>query len=333
MSEGFSPRPLLDVRNLRVTATRHGRQFDIVTDVSFAVRRGEVLGLVGESGSGKSVTCRALLRLLPGANLVLSGGEVIFDGRDFAKMPESEIRAERGSSVGMIFQNPASHLDPVMSIGDQVAESILVHRGVSRKEAWSQAVDLLRQVGIPDPAQRARGHAHEFSGGMRQRAMIAAALACDPQLLIADEPTTALDVTVQAQILRLLLNLRDKRGLSIILVTHDLGVVAQACDSIVVMYGGRLAETGPKRDVLRAPFHPYTARLIACQPGHKLEGRLLPSIPGQPPSAGDMPDGCRFHPRCDLAVESCKVTLPPLELRAPRHLAACPVTAALEQRP
>jgi len=294
------------------------------------VDRGEIMGLVGESGSGKSVTCRAILRLLPGANLRLTQGEVVFDGRDFAQMPDAAIRAERGSSVGMIFQNPASHLDPVMSIGDQVAEAILVHRGVSRNEAWGQAVDLLRQVGIPDPERRARGHAHEFSGGMRQRAMIAAALACDPQLLIADEPTTALDVTVQAQILRLLLDLRDKRGLSIILVTHDLGVVAQACDSIAVMYGGRLAETGPKRDVLRAPFHPYTARLIACQPGHKLAGRLLPSIPGQPPSAGDMPEGCRFHPRCDLARPSCKVTMPSLEQRAPRHLAACPVT--LEQR-
>ena len=322
-------KPLLDVRNLRVTSRRHGRSFDIVEEVSFSVGRGEVLGLVGESGSGKSVTCRAILRLLPGANLRLSEGEVLFDGRDFARMAEAEIRAERGASVGMIFQNPASHLDPVMSIGDQVAESILVHRGVSRAEAWRQAIDLLRQVGIPDPARRALGHAHEFSGGMRQRAMIAAALACDPQLLIADEPTTALDVTVQAQILRLLLDLRDSRGLSIILVTHDLGVVAQACDSIAVMYGGRLVETGPKRDVLKAPFHPYTSRLIACQPGHKLDGRLLPSIPGQPPSAGQMPDGCRFHPRCDLAVASCREKVPPLTRRAAQHLAACPVTAGV----
>nr|WP_298683191.1 ABC transporter ATP-binding protein [uncultured Dongia sp.] len=322
-------RALLEVKNLRVSARRDGRKFDIVEQVSFAVAEGEILGLVGESGSGKSVTCRAILGLLPGANLRLTEGEVIFDGRDFARMSDAEIRTERGSSVGMIFQNPASHLDPVMSIGDQVAESILVHRGVSRGEAWGQAVDLLRQVGIPDPERRAGGHAHEFSGGMRQRAMIAAALACDPQLLIADEPTTALDVTVQAQILRLLLDLRDKRGLSIILVTHDLGVVAQACDSIAVMYGGRLVETGPKRDVLKAPFHPYTSRLIACQPGHKLDGRLLPSIPGQPPSAGQMPAGCRFHPRCDLVQPNCKTMAPPLTQRGPDHLAACPVTAGL----
>jgi peptide/nickel transport system ATP-binding protein len=213
-----------------------------------------------------------------------------------------------------------------MSIGDQVAESIVLHRQVSKAEAWSQTIDLLRQVGIPDPARRARNFAHEFSGGMKQRAMIAAALACDPQLLIADESTTALDVTVQAQILRLLLDLRDKRGLSIILVTHDLGVVAQVCDSIAVMYGGRIIERGPKRDVLKAPFHPYTARLIACQPAHGLGDALLPSIPGQPPSAGDMPPGCRFHPRCDLALAGCRETAPRLKERAHGHLAACPVT-------
>ncbi|MBL8709625.1 MAG: ABC transporter ATP-binding protein, partial [Rhodospirillaceae bacterium] len=298
--------------------------------------QGEILGLVGESGSGKSVTCRALMRLLPGANLTLSGGRILFEGRDFATLSDAAIRAERGASIGMIFQNPASHLDPVMRIGDQVAESIQIHRGVSRGEAWQRAVDLLRQVGIPDPERRARGYAHEFSGGMRQRAMIAASLACDPKLLIADEPTTALDVTVQAQILRLLLDLRDQRGLSIILVTHDLGVVAQTCDSIAVMYGGRIVEAGPKRDVLKAPYHPYTARLIACQPAHApapahhdSAPALLPSIPGQPPVAGHMPPGCRFHPRCDLAVDACREVRPPLLPRGPGHFAACPVTAKL----
>jgi peptide/nickel transport system ATP-binding protein len=317
---------LLAVKNLAVRAEMHGRSFHLVEDVTFSLQRGEVLGLVGESGSGKSVTCRALLRLLPGANLAITSGEILFDGRDFARMSDAAIREERGASVGMIFQNPASHLDPVMSIGDQVAESIVLHRGVSKAEAWSQTIDLLRQVGIPDPERRARSFAHEFSGGMKQRAMIAAALACDPQLLIADEPTTALDVTVQAQILRLLMDLRDKRGLSIILVTHDLGVVAQVCDSIAVMYGGRIVERGPKRDVLKAPFHPYTSRLIACQPAHGLGAGLLPSIPGQPPSAGDMPSGCRFHPRCDLAQISCREAVPSLKERVGGHLAACPVT-------
>ncbi len=317
---------LLRVENLAVEARSGGRIFYIVEQTSFSVGRGEILSLVGESGSGKSVTCRALLRLLPGANLRIAEGRVVFDGRDFTAMSENEIRAERGSSIGMIFQNPASHLDPVMSIGDQVAEAITRHRDVSKKEAWDQAVDLLRQVGIPDPTRRARQYAHEFSGGMKQRAMIAAALACDPKLLIADEPTTALDVTVQAQILKLLMELRDKRGLSIILVTHDLGVVAQVCDSIAVMYGGRIVERGPKRDVLKAPFHPYTARLIACQPAHGTSGELLPSIQGQPPSAGNMPEGCRFHPRCDLAIAACRVHVPSLTERGPAHLAACPVT-------
>ncbi len=319
---------LLSVRNLAVRAQMHGRDFHLVEDVTFSLAKGEILGLVGESGSGKSVTCRALMRLLPGANLSIAAGEIVFDGRDFARLSDAEIREERGTSVGMIFQNPASHLDPVMSIGDQVAESIVLHRGVSKTEAWSQAIDLLRQVGIPDPERRARAYAHEFSGGMKQRAMIAAALACDPQLLIADEPTTALDVTVQAQILRLLMDLRDKRGLSIILVTHDLGVVAQVCDSIAVMYGGRIVERGPKRDVLKAPLHPYTARLIACQPAHGAGSDLLPSIPGQPPSAGHMPDGCRFHPRCDLAQASCREAVPFLKERVAGHLAACPITEA-----
>ncbi|MDY0872214.1 ABC transporter ATP-binding protein [Dongia rigui] len=318
--------PLLAVKNLAVRADMHGRGFHLVEDVTFSLEKGEILGLVGESGSGKSVTCRALLRLLPGANLAITAGEILFEGRDFAKMSDAEIRNERGASVGMIFQNPASHLDPVMSIGDQVAESIVLHRNVSKAEAWSQTIDLLRQVGIPDPERRARNFAHEFSGGMKQRAMIAAALACDPQLLIADEPTTALDVTVQAQILRLLIDLRDRRGLSIILVTHDLGVVAQACDSIAVMYGGRIVERGPKRDVLKAPFHPYTARLIACQPAHGAGHGLMPSIPGQPPTAGDMPPGCRFHPRCDLAQASCRELIPHLKERVVGHLAACPVT-------
>ncbi|MFN3461330.1 MAG: ABC transporter ATP-binding protein [Oceanibaculum sp.] len=320
--------PLLEVRNLRVTAMRGARRFDVVDDVGFAVGRGEVLGLVGESGSGKSVTCRALMRLLPGANLTVTGGEVLFEGSDLLRLEPGAMRAHRGASIGMIFQNPASHLDPVMSIGEQIAETLRLHRGLSRRESRDQAVDLMGQVGIPDPARRARGHAHEFSGGMRQRAMIAAALACDPKLLIADEPTTALDVTVQAQILRLLLDLRDRRGLSIILVTHDLGVVAQACDSIAVMYAGRLVEAGPKRAVLRAPCHPYTARLIACQPMAATGERLLPSIPGQPPVAGQMPPGCRFHPRCDRAVARCTRERPPLAACADGHVAACPVVTA-----
>jgi peptide/nickel transport system ATP-binding protein len=315
-----SGQPLLGVRGLTVAAS--GAR-TIVEDVSFDLRRGEVLGLVGESGSGKTVTCRALIRLLPAASLRVTGGAVLLQGEDLLVLDEAAMRAVRGRRIGMIFQNPASHLDPVMRIGDQVAEAIRQHRALGRREARAEAVELLRQVGIPDPAHRARRYPHDFSGGMRQRAMIAAALACDPDLLIADEPTTALDVTVQAQILRLLLELRDRRGLSIILVTHDLGVVAQTCDSVAVMYAGRLCERGPKRDVLAAPLHRYTLGLMRCQPGLDPGGRLLPSIAGQPPSPDAVPPGCPFHPRCAQARERCRQDRPRLAALRPAHEAAC----------
>jgi peptide/nickel transport system ATP-binding protein len=319
--------PLLDVRDLSIESIKGAQRFMIVDRVSFHLSTGEILGLVGESGSGKTVTCRALMRLLPSASLRITGGAINFDGRDLVTVPEEEIRQVRGSRIGMIFQNPASHLDPVMRIGRQIGESLALHLKLSPREAKGQAVELLRQVGIPDPQRRVEDFPHQFSGGMRQRAMIALALACSPDLLIADEPTTALDVTVQAQILRLLLDLRDKRGLSIILITHDLGVVAQTCDSIAVMYGGRICERGPKRDVLAEPFHPYTSRLIGCQPSADLDTGLLPSIPGQPPSPSAWPAGCRFHPRCDRAIGLCCSIAPELVSARNEHVAACHVTA------
>lgn len=328
---------VLDVRDLSVATVKGAVPRIIVDGVSFTLGAGEVLGLVGESGSGKSVTCRALMRLLPPDSLRIAGGAVILNGRDIATAPETELNAIRGSEIGMIFQNPTSHLNPMMRIGEQIGESIRFHREIGRSAARLAAIDLLRQVGIPDPERRIDGYPHEFSGGMRQRAMIAAALACDPAILIADEPTTALDVTVQAQILRLLLDLRDKRGLSIILITHDLGIVAQTCDSIAVMYGGRIVERGPKRDILRSPLHPYTARLIACQPAQATEDRYLATIPGQPPSIDAMPQGCRFHPRCAQALAICRETRPdlidfaggrPVGNIAASHFAACHVTAA-----
>jgi peptide/nickel transport system ATP-binding protein len=319
---------LLDVNDLTVEAMRHGRRAVIVDNVSFSLGNGEVLGLVGESGSGKTVTCRALMRLLPTASLAITRGRVIFDGTDITALSNRQMQRVRGRRIGMIFQNPASHLDPVMSIGRQIAESLVLHENVSRSDAAAQSVEILRQVGIPDPKRRAQEYPHQFSGGMRQRAMIALALACSPKLLIADEPTTALDVTVQAQVLRLLLDLRDRRGLSIILITHDLGVVAQTCDRIAVMYGGRVAEIGPKRDVLAEPMHPYTARLIACQPATDAGEGLLASIPGQPPSPFAWPSGCRFHPRCDRAIGVCKTDDPQLLSLRPDHAAACLVAAA-----
>ncbi len=325
MSTAGMTAPILSVRDLVVaTKPRDGQSNTIVDGVSFDLQPGQVLGLVGESGSGKTVTCRALMRLLPNQSLGIRAGSINLLGQDIVPLDEAAMCRLRGSKIGMIFQNPTSHLDPVMRIGEQIAESIRFHEGASRRDAKAKAVDLLRQVGIPDPQRRVDNFPHEFSGGMRQRAMIATALACNPAVLIADEPTTALDVTVQAQILRLLLDLRDQRGLAMILITHDLGVVAQTCDAIAVMYGGRLAEVGPKRELLREPRHPYTARLIACQPAASAGGNgLLPSIPGQPPSVNAFPSGCRFHPRCALAIDACRAERPALREMKPGHLAAC----------
>ena len=319
---------LLTVRNLSIGV---GHRL-IVEDVDLDIRAGEVLGLVGESGSGKTVTCRALARLLPRGQLHIASGSVRFNERDLTRLSEEEMRKVRGVEIGMIFQNPSSHLDPVMRIGDQIAESVRYHEGAPMAEGRSRAVELLRQVGIPDPARRLNAYPHEFSGGMRQRVMIAVALACRPKLLIADEPTTALDVTVQAQVLRLLLDLRDRLGLAILLVTHNLGVVAQTCDSLAVMYAGRVMERGAKRELLRAPAHPYTEALLKCQPGAAKAAALLPAIPGQPPAATAFPEGCRFHPRCPRAAAECRERRPELRPLDSQRMAAChfaePVRAA-----
>ena len=322
--------PLLKVEGLTVVADTPTGRHRVVDGVSFDLSRGEILGLVGESGSGKTMACRALLRLLPSRSLSIQGGSVTLDGQEILDLPDEAFRKIRGARIGMIFQNPASHLDPVMTIGDQIAESVRFHHGGGRKAATARAIELLQQVGIPDPAERARAFPHEFSGGMRQRAMIALALAPDPDVLIADEPTTALDVTVQAQILRLLKELRDRRGLSIVFITHDLGVVAQLCDRICVLYGGRVCELGPKRAILQDARHPYTAGLLACQPGLATGGGKLATIAGYPPTLDQMPSGCRFHPRCPNALLACAKVQPPLEAFADDHAAAChnPVDAA-----
>jgi peptide/nickel transport system ATP-binding protein len=297
----------------------------LVDGVSLSLAAGEILGLVGESGSGKTLTCRAMMRLLPGEGLAIRRGEVRLDGVDVLTLDEERMGAVRGREIGMIFQNPASHLNPVMTIGRQIAEGRRIHFGASRREARQHAIELLRQVGIPDPAKRVDGYPHEFSGGMRQRAMIAVALACEPRLLIADEPTTALDVTVQMQVLRLLLDLRDRLGLAVILITHDLGVVAQTCDRIAVMYAGRLCETGGKREVLGVPLHPYTQGLIACQPSSNGGEGPMTTIRGQPPMAKRFPPGCRFHARCGSATAECRVDQPPMRsfATAEHHVVAC----------
>lgn len=314
--------PLLSIRDLELTLGQGEQAIPLVRGAGFDVAEGEMLGLVGESGSGKSLTCRAVMQLLP-PTIRVTGGTAEMGGRDLLRLPAAEIRQVRGSDIGMIFQNPSTYLDPVISIGDQIGEALRVHQGLSRRDALREAEELLQQVGIPDPKRRVLNYPHEFSGGMRQRAMIAAALACRPKLLIADEPTTALDVTIQAQILRLLLDLRDRFGLSIILITHDLSVVSQTCDRIVVLYGGQVMESAPTREMLGQPYHPYSAGLIGSQPELAEYGQELPSIPGYPPGPKDLLRGCRFAPRCHRAEQRCHDDPPELRNSGSGRQAAC----------
>ena len=315
--------PLLQVEDLSVIARVGQRDVAVVDRLSFSLGEGEILGLVGESGSGKTMACRGLMRLLPSPSLRVEGRAVRLAGTDLLQLDDAGMRRMRGRELGMIFQNPSSHLDPLMRIGEQIAEGIRLHQGASRREAKAMAIEVLRQVGIPDPKSRVDNYPHEFSGGMRQRAMIAVALGCNPKVLIADEPTTALDVTVQAQILRLLLELRDSRGLSMILISHDLGVVAQTCDSIAVMYAGRLCEHGSKAELLARAQHPYSAGLLACHPAADSGQRLMNTIPGQPPLLDALPPGCRFEPRCNHATSICREQLPELRETAAAHRLAC----------
>lgn len=315
--------PLLDVQDLTVEFATRAGTVRAVDRVSFAVDQGEIMGLVGESGSGKTVSCRAMLHLLPAWQVRRASGRAMFDGQDLLTMDDAALRDLHGRRIGMIFQNPASHLDPLMTIGRQVAEPLIYHKGLSAKEARAEAIELLRQVGIPDPKRAADAYPHQFSGGMKQRAVIAGAVACRPDLLVADEPTTALDVTVQAQILRLLLDLRDRTGLAIILITHDLGVVASTCDAVTVMYAGRIMERAPKAELIRAPRHPYTKGIIRSQPSRAEPGRPLDSIEGQLPALTSLPDGCRFNPRCAHAIAPCRSGEIPLEPVGADHDAAC----------
>ncbi|MCI3275368.1 ABC transporter ATP-binding protein [Streptomyces cylindrosporus] len=298
------PEPLLDVRDLRVSFRTRTGTVTAVDGLSFAVPPGEILGVVGESGSGKSVSMLAVLRLITNPNVLVSG-EVLFRGRDLLALPADEMRAVRGREIAMVFQDPMTALTPVYTVGWQIAEQIRAHERVSRKAAHARAVELLSDVGIPDAASRVNAYPHEFSGGMRQRAVIAIALSCDPALLIADEPTTALDVTVQAQILDLMREL-NARGSAVVLITHDMGVVSQIADRVLVMYGGRAAEEGPRRAVFHGPRHPYTWGLLDSVPrvgGPRL--RRLPTIAGVPVSPGSLPEGCAFAPRCRLRHERC----------------------------
>jgi oligopeptide/dipeptide ABC transporter ATP-binding protein len=314
--------PVLEVRNLHVRiATRRG-VVRAVDGVSFEVPRGEAVGLVGESGSGKSMTLRAILGVLPPEARATSG-QILLDGADLLTLSHADLNRMRGPKLSMIFQEPMSALNPVMRVGWQIAEGPQVHLGYNRARAAERALELMRRVGIPDPERRFRAYPHEFSGGMRQRVMIAIALSCEPEIILCDEPTTALDVTIQDQILRLLARLCRESGVSLVFVTHDLPVVAQICQQVAVMYGGQLVERGDVREVLLDPRHPYTLGLVRSAPDFEYVRESLLPIPGAPPSLISPPTGCRFHPRCEFAEEDCRMTETPLRLLPGGRETAC----------
>ncbi len=293
------PAPILDVRNLRVGFQTDNGLLTAVDDVSFSLEAGKTLGLVGESGCGKSVTSMSLMRLLPQPAGRILNGQVLLEGRDLAALPIEDMRKIRGNDIAMIFQEPMTALNPVERVGTQIIEAIQLHEPTTPDKALKRAVELMEWVGIPAPEQRVNEYPHQLSGGMRQRVMIAMALSCHPKVLIADEPTTALDVTVQAQILDLLKRLQKETGMAVILITHDLGVIAETCDDVAVMYAGRIVERGAVQDIFARPLHPYTQGLIRCLP--KLDHppkTALPVIPGMVPSLKEMPQGCRFASRC-----------------------------------
>jgi oligopeptide transport system ATP-binding protein len=315
---------LLSVDKLKVTFRTRAGVVKAVDGVSWSVDCGETLGIVGESGSGKSVSVMAMLGLIPQPPGKVEGGRALFRGVDLLALPESQLVKYRGNRISMVFQDPMTALNPTMRIGKQVAESLVIHHKASGREAKARAVELLGQVGIPNPERRARDYPHEFSGGMRQRAMIAMALSCEPDVIIADEPTTALDVTIQAQILELLKDIQKRTGSAIVLITHDLGVVAEVADRVMCMYAGRAAEYAPAKAFYSGPRHPYTWGLMESIPRHD-EARSgdLTVIRGQPPSLIDVPSGCAFHPRCDYARPVCVEKIPPLVEVCGEHVAAC----------
>jgi len=314
---------LLEVSNLQTRFYNQHQAITAVDGVSFEIRQGEVFGLVGESGCGKSATCRSLLRLFGGADARVSASHIRFDQIDLATLSEEQLSNVRGRQISMVFQDPMTALNPTMRIGEQIAEALRRHDGLSGQPLRDATIALLKAVGVTSPQERLRAWPHEFSGGMRQRVLIAIALACKPRLLIADEPTTALDVTIQDQILKLLLRMRREIGLSVLMVTHDLGVVAQTCDRVAVMYAGRIVESGDTRQLFRNPTHPYTQALLAALPTLSGPRHKLKPIGGEPPNLADLPSGCRFHTRCPQAVERCRVEDPQLRHVAPGHLSAC----------
>lgn len=320
---------MLQVRNLRVSFPHRGKRAVVVDDISFTVGDGEVVGIVGESGSGKSVTALSILRLIqpPGK---IEAGEIEFEGSNLLAAPLNAIRRVRGRQIAMIFQEPMTSLNPVFTVGNQIAETVRLHEGLSARQARTLAIDLLKRVGIPGAGDRIDEFPHQLSGGMRQRVMIAMAIASRPKILIADEPTTALDVTIQAQILDLLDQLRQEFGMAMILITHDMGVIARTAERVLVMYAGRVAEEGPVQSVFKSAAHPYTGGLLGSIPRLGNAGANLHAIPGMVPSASTMPPGCRFRPRCNHARPACDRIAPPLIGIGKSHHAACLIHTGFE---
>ena len=300
-----------------------------VDDMSFSLQAGEKLAIVGESGCGKSMTALSILRLVPDPPGRIVAGSIKLDGKDLLKLSDAEMRKIRGNQISMIFQEPMTSLNPVWSIGNQISEAVMLHQNVSRHDAFDKAVEMLKLVKIPEPARRAREYPHQLSGGMRQRAMTAMALACNPHVLLADEPTTALDVTIQAQILDLILELQERLGTAVVLITHDLGVVAETAQRVIVMYGGKKVEEAPVEEIFENPLHPYTQGLLAAVPhlaamsGQTPTRQRLKEIPGIVPALVNLPKGCTFAPRCPFASDECRNEFPPYELKRPGHSVAC----------
>jgi oligopeptide/dipeptide ABC transporter ATP-binding protein len=316
-------KPLLEVKSLRTSFFTEAGEVRAVDGVSFSVAPGKLLGIVGESGSGKSASMLSIMRLLPESARIVSG-EVIFEDQDLIKLSEPEMRHVRGARIAMIFQEPMTSLNPVFTIGSQIGEAVRLHQHTNRAETRNRTIEALRMVGIADPERRIDDYPHQLSGGMRQRVMIAMALSCNPRLLIADEPTTALDVTIQAQILDLIRELQVRLGLAVILVTHDLGIVAEYADDVTILYAARVMEQAPTAELFRNPLNPYTRGLLESIPGIGADRHhRLQAIPGSIPSALHPPSGCRFHPRCTRAIPQCSEAEPPLENKGPNHYVAC----------
>jgi oligopeptide/dipeptide ABC transporter ATP-binding protein len=314
---------LIQVKNLRTSFFTADGEVRAVDGVSFAIKEGETLGLVGESGCGKSVTALSILRLVPSPPGKIVGGEILYRDRDLLRLTGEEMRKIRGNEISMVFQEPMTSLNPVFTIGNQIGEAIRLHQGLGRQEAREKTVEMLRLVKIADPEARIDDYPHQLSGGMRQRVMIAMALSCNPSLLIADEPTTALDVTVQAQILELMRELQTRLGMALLLITHDLGVVAEQADEVAIMYAGRIVERARPKAIFDRPFHPYTAGLLNSLPGAAGKRKRLEAIPGVVPSPLDLPSGCRFRDRCPKAAQVCAGAEPQLLEKEKDHWVAC----------